>query len=80
MSVRLNIQYSTQFEVEKLLADGINKIIVLGHSGFEKDKEVAAKIKGVDIIVGGHSSTFLYTCNWRLYFFLLIQCSFLPLY
>ena len=53
--------HSTQLEVDKLLADGINKIIALGHSGFEKDKEVAAKVKGIDIIVGGHSSTFLYT-------------------
>ena len=35
--------------------------IALGHSGFEKDKEIAAKIHELDIVVGGHTNTFLYT-------------------
>ncbi|KAL1781750.1 hypothetical protein HispidOSU_010282 [Sigmodon hispidus] len=50
-----------QPEVDKLKTLGINKIIALGHSGFEMDKLIAQKVKGVDIVVGGHSNTFLYT-------------------
>ena len=52
---------SLQEEVDLLLAQGINKVIALGHSGIRKDLEIAAKVKGVDIVVGGHSNTFLYT-------------------
>ena len=44
-----------------LTSQGINKIIAVGHSGITKDLEIAAKVKGVDIVVGGHTDTFLYT-------------------
>lgn len=40
---------------------GINKIIALGHSGFAVDKEIAEKVKGVDVVIGGHTNTFLYS-------------------
>lgn len=40
---------------------GVNKIIALGHSGFTVDKNIAQKVKGVDVVVGGHTNTFLYT-------------------
>lgn len=46
-------------EVEQLTADGVNRIIVLSHSGFRVDKVVAAAVEGVDVIVGGHSNTLL---------------------
>jgi 5'-nucleotidase / UDP-sugar diphosphatase len=46
-------------EAEKLKAEGVNKIIVLSHSGYKVDKEVAANAPGIDVIVGGHSNTFL---------------------
>jgi len=32
-------------------------IIVLSHLGFEEDKILASKVKGIDIIIGGHSHT-----------------------
>jgi 2',3'-cyclic-nucleotide 2'-phosphodiesterase (5'-nucleotidase family) len=32
-------------------------IIVLSHCGFQADRELAAKVPGVDVIVGGHSHT-----------------------
>lgn len=38
---------------------GIDKIIALGHVGYERDMEMARTIDGIDIIVGGHSHTFL---------------------
>ncbi len=50
---------AVQGEVDKLTAEGVNKIIVLSHSGFEVDKRVAANTTGVDVIVGGHSNTLL---------------------
>ncbi len=46
-------------EVEKLTADGINKIVVLSHSGYGVDKAVASQVAGVDVIVGGHTNTYL---------------------
>ncbi|XP_027407260.1 5'-nucleotidase [Bos indicus x Bos taurus] len=52
-----------QPEVDKLKTLNVNKIIALGHSGFEVDKLIAQKVKGVDVVVGGHSNTFLYTGN-----------------
>lgn len=52
-----------QLEVDKLKTLNVNKIIALGHSGFEMDKLIAQKVKGVDVVVGGHSNTFLYTGN-----------------
>lgn len=53
-----------QLEVDKLKTLNVNKIIALGHSGFEMDKLIAQKVKGVDVVVGGHSNTFLYTGNY----------------
>uniref|UniRef100_A0A8D0DVU1 Snake venom 5'-nucleotidase n=1 Tax=Salvator merianae TaxID=96440 RepID=A0A8D0DVU1_SALMN len=50
-----------QPQVDKLTALGINKIIALGHSGFTVDKSIAQKVRGVDIVIGGHTNTFLYT-------------------
>lgn len=34
-------------------------VILLTHVGFDKDKELAAKVPGIDIIVGGHTQSFL---------------------
>lgn len=34
-------------------------IIVLSHCGIEKDKKIAQQVKGIDLIIGGHSHTFL---------------------
>jgi len=46
-------------EVAKLAGQGIDKIVVLSHSGYEVDQRVAAAVSGVDAIVGGHSHTLL---------------------
>ncbi len=54
---------AVQAEVDRLTAEGINKIVVLSHSGYGVDLYVAAKVKGVDVIVGGHSNTFLSNIN-----------------
>ncbi len=46
-------------EVEKLKAQGVNKIIALTHVGYVRDKEMIAKIPGIDVVVGGHSHSLL---------------------
>ncbi|KJZ25352.1 bifunctional metallophosphatase/5'-nucleotidase [Tritonibacter mobilis] len=50
---------AVQGEVDRLTASGVNKIIVLSHSGYGVDKKVAAETTGVDVIVGGHTNTYL---------------------
>lgn len=40
--------------------DGVKIIIALGHSGYAKDQEVARDCPLVDVIIGGHTHTFLY--------------------
>ncbi|KAK3789429.1 hypothetical protein RRG08_010622 [Elysia crispata] len=52
---------AVQAEADKLMADGVNKIIAVGHQGFSHDRDMASSLRGVDVIVGGHSNTFLYT-------------------
>ncbi len=43
--------------VADLTAQGVNKIVLLSHIGYDEDKALAAKLSGVDVIVGGHSHT-----------------------
>ena len=45
--------------LEVLRQQGVDKVIALSHGGFGRDKEVAAKLDGIDVIVGGHTHTFL---------------------
>ncbi|XP_059178706.1 snake venom 5'-nucleotidase-like isoform X1 [Physella acuta] len=51
---------AVQAEVNNLTAQGINKIIALGHSGYSFDVELGKQLTNVDIIVGGHTHSFLY--------------------
>lgn len=46
-----------QDEIDKLKAQGINRIIMLSHVGHEVDKEIVQKLDGVDVVIGGHSHT-----------------------
>lgn len=50
---------AVQAEVDRLTEMGVNKIIVLSHSGYATDLRVAEGTTGVDVIVGGHSNTYL---------------------
>ncbi|MAU48110.1 MAG: multifunctional 2',3'-cyclic-nucleotide 2'-phosphodiesterase/5'-nucleotidase/3'-nucleotidase [Yangia sp.] len=50
---------AVQGEVDKLTEEGVNKIIVLSHSGYKVDISVAENTTGVDVIVGGHTNTLL---------------------
>ena len=44
-----------QKEVDKLRSQGVNKIILLSHSGYENEKRIAQQTRGIDVILGGHS-------------------------
>ena len=50
---------AVQGEIDKLEEQGVNRIIVLSHSGYEVDQRVAAEADGIDVIVGGHTNTLL---------------------
>lgn len=50
-----------QRQVKELKAMGVDKIVALGHSGFDVDRDVARRVGRVDVVIGGHSNTFLYT-------------------
>jgi 5'-nucleotidase len=53
---------SIRNEATKLRRQGVNIIIVLSHCGIERDREIALETGDfVDVIVGGHSHSFLYT-------------------
>ncbi len=44
-----------QEEVDLLKQQGLNKIILVSHSGNTFEKEIAKKVSGIDVIIGGHS-------------------------
>merc|ERR1711892_1373208 len=50
-------------EAKSMKAQNVSIIIALGHSGYDIDQELAANIPELDLVVGGHSHTFLYTDN-----------------
>ncbi len=45
--------------VRELEAQGVRHIIALTHLGLERDRALARAVSGVDVIVGGHSHTYL---------------------
>lgn len=46
---------------QSLKNNGINIIIALGHAGITMDLKIAREVEDVDVVVGGHTNTFLYT-------------------
>jgi 5'-nucleotidase/UDP-sugar diphosphatase len=54
-----NIEDSVAASVAELEDMGINKIVALSHAGFARDRQVAAAVDGLDVIVAGHSHTYL---------------------
>ena len=56
----LDVVTSVRAEAKRLKNNGVKLLIALGHAGFETDKKVASDIEELDIVVGGHTNTFLY--------------------
>uniref|UniRef100_A0A0C9RXV0 apyrase n=2 Tax=Fopius arisanus TaxID=64838 RepID=A0A0C9RXV0_9HYME len=52
---------TVNLEAEKLKREGVDIIIVLSHCGINVDRIMAANCPLIDVIVGGHSHTFLYS-------------------
>lgn len=50
---------TAQQYIDELTNDGVNKIILLTHYGYENDLALAAALTGVDVIIGGDSHTLL---------------------
>jgi 5'-nucleotidase len=46
-------------DVAALEAEGVTKVIALTHVGYGLDRKIAAEVPGVDLVVGGHSHTYL---------------------
>ncbi|MFH0785598.1 MAG: 5'-nucleotidase C-terminal domain-containing protein [Pseudomonadota bacterium] len=55
----LDATTSAQNAIDRLTAQGVNKIIILTHLGYMQDLALAKNLAGADLIVGGHSHTFL---------------------
>ena len=44
-----------QHEIDNLKEEGVNKIVMVSHLGYQKDREIAQKLDGLDVIIGGHT-------------------------
>ncbi|WP_445936078.1 bifunctional metallophosphatase/5'-nucleotidase [Pigmentiphaga sp. YJ18] len=50
---------AAQREIDALRGQGIDKIILLSHTGYGYDKQIVARLDGVDVLVGGDSHSLL---------------------
>ncbi len=46
-------------DAEELKRKGVDLIVLLSHSGFDRDRELLRNIKGIHVIIGGHSQTLI---------------------
>jgi len=46
------IETALRFWVKQIQMMGVNKIIAVSHAGLERDRQVAATVEGIDVIVG----------------------------
>jgi 5'-nucleotidase / UDP-sugar diphosphatase len=54
-----DLRTSVQVEIDRLTAQGINKIVMVTHVGYNEEQVLARALHGVDVIVGGHSHSLL---------------------
>jgi 5'-nucleotidase len=54
-------------EARRLKNQGVNILIALGHSGFDMDKQIAEQVDDIDLVIGGHTNTFLYNGEYQTY-------------
>lgn len=50
---------AAQQQIDALRAQGVNKIVVMSHIGYDYDKRIIPNLSGVDVVVGGDSHTLL---------------------
>ncbi len=51
----LNMEETARKYIDEMRKKGADLIVVLSHAGDKKDEELASKVDGIDVIVGGHS-------------------------
>ena len=61
ITVNPDLEAVSNAEIKKLKGEGADVIVALTHIGVDADKELASKVDGIDIIVGGHSHTLIQT-------------------
>ncbi|KRY26807.1 Snake venom 5'-nucleotidase [Trichinella spiralis] len=70
LTKKLSKAHEVEFEDEiqvltriaaQLKEEGVNMIIAVGHSGIQMDRLICQKVPNIDIVVGGHTNTFLYS-------------------
>lgn len=44
-----------QAEVEKVRGEGAELVVLLSHNGFDVDRKLAGRVKGIDVILTGHT-------------------------
>jgi sulfur-oxidizing protein SoxB len=44
-----------QRHVDKARADGADLVVLLSHNGFDVDAKLAGRVRGIDVILGGHT-------------------------
>ena len=50
---------TAQAEIDVLLGNGVNKIILVTHLGYDNDLSLMATLRGVDVVIGGDSHSLL---------------------
>ncbi|ADX47810.1 5'-nucleotidase [Paracidovorax avenae ATCC 19860] len=50
---------AAQREIDRLRGQGINKIVLMSHIGYDADRQIVPKLSGVDVVVGADSHTLL---------------------
>jgi len=50
---------AAQRAIDALRADGVNKVILMSHTGYDLDRAIIPQLSGVDVVVGGDSHTLL---------------------
>ena len=65
LAVKNDVEYVDEItalkeEVKRLKDEGVHIIIGLGHSGYVKDLQIAKEVQGLNLVIGGHSNTFLW--------------------
>jgi len=52
-----NTVKALQSEIDNLKAQGVNRIIMLSHVGYDADKKIVSMLDGIDVVIGGHTHT-----------------------
>ncbi|KAJ8712223.1 hypothetical protein PYW07_005065 [Mythimna separata] len=68
LAPRNDVEYEDEIpairrEVKKMKEQNVNILIALGHSGFVTDLEIARQVEDLDLVIGGHSNTFLWNAD-----------------